>query len=305
MLYRCRGSGRALPWALVRCIQTLLTAALTAAGLLLLSAPAVAREVNVTLTARTAVVRPAAGVRTRAWTFDGRVPGPTIRVREGDQVAIKLRNADRMHLHSIDFHAAEVAPNVQFADVLPGRSRMIRFTARRPGVYMYHCGTGPVLEHIGMGMYGAIIVEPAAGRPPAREVVLVQSEFYGSLRRGWLTQTLGAMRSRAPRFVAFNGRAKHYVVRPIDVPVGRPVRIYLVDAGPTLDSAFHVVGEIFDSVQPDGNPTFALHSVSTWLVPAGGAAVFELTFDHPGRYPFVSHQFRWADKGALGFFRAR
>jgi len=270
-----------------------------------LAAPAAARDVQVTLTARTGVVRPADGVRMRAWTFNGRVPGPVIRVRQGDRVAITLRNADRMHLHSLDFHAAEVAPNVEFADVLPGRSRVIRFVARRPGVYMYHCGTGPVLEHIGMGMYGAIIVEPAAGRPPAREVVLVQSEFTGSVRRGWLRQTLRSMQTQAPRFVTFNGAAKRYVPRPIDVPVGRPVRIYLVDAGPTLDSAFHVVGEIFDSVQPDGNPTFALHSVSTWLVPAGGGAVFELTFDHPGRYPFVSHQFRWADAGALGIFRAR
>jgi len=282
-----------------------LIALASAAAALLLAAPAAARDVQVTLTARTGVVRPADGVRMRAWTFNGRVPGPVIRVREGDRVAITLRNADRMHLHSLDFHAAEVAPNVQFADVLPGRSRVIRFVARRPGVYMYHCGTGPVLEHIGMGMYGAIIVEPAAGRPPAREVVLVQSEFTGSVRRGWLNQTLRSMQTQAPRFVTFNGAAKRYVPRPIDVPVGRPVRIYLVDAGPTLDSAFHVVGEIFDSVQPDGNPAFALHSVSTWLVPAGGAAVFELTFDHPGRYPFVSHQFRWADAGAVGFFRAR
>ena len=282
-----------------------LIALASAAAALPLAAPAAARDVQVTLTARTGVVRPADGVRMRAWTFNGRVPGPVIRVRQGDRVAITLRNADRMHLHSLDFHAAEVAPNVEFADVLPGRSRVIRFVARRPGVYMYHCGTGPVLEHIGMGMYGAIIVEPAAGRPPAREVVLVQSEFTGSVRRGWLRQTLRSMQTQAPRFVTFNGAAKRYVPRPIDVPVGRPVRIYLVDAGPTLDSAFHVVGEIFDSVQPDGPPTFALHSVSTWLVPAGGGAVFELTFDHPGRYPFVSHQFRWADAGALGIFRAR
>lgn len=248
-----------------------LIALASAAAALPLAAPAAARDVQVTLTARTGVVRPADGVRMRAWTFNGRVPGPVIRVRQGDRVAITLRNADRMHLHSLDFHAAEVAPNVEFADVLPGRSRVIRFVARRPGVYMYHCGTGPVLEHIGMGMYGAIIVEPAAGRPPAREVVLVQSEFTGSVRRGWLRQTLRSMQTQAPRFVTFNGAAKRYVPRPIDVPVGRPVRIYLVDAGPTLDSAFHVVGEIFDSVQPDGNPTFALHSVSTWLVPAGAA----------------------------------
>ena len=282
-----------------------LIAVVSGAAALLSAAPAAARDVRVTLTARTGVVRPADGVRMRAWTFDGRVPGPVIRVREGDRVAITLRNADRMHLHSLDFHAAEVAPDVQFAEVLPGRSRVVRFVARRPGVYMYHCGTGPVLEHIGLGMYGAIVVEPAAGRPPAREVVLVQSEFTGSVRRGWLNQTLRSMQTQTPRFVAFNGAAKRYVRRPIRVPVGRPVRIYVVDAGPTLDRAFHVVGEIFDSVQPDGNPAFALHSVSTWLVPAGGAAVFELTFDHPGRYPFVSHQFRWADAGALGMFQAR
>ncbi len=276
----------------------LVLAALASAG------PAVARDVRVTLTARTATVRLADGVRMRAWTFSGRVPGPTIRVGEGDRVTITLRNADRMHVHSLDFHAAEVAPDVEFGDVLPGRSRVVRFVARRPGVFMYHCGSGPVLEHIGMGMYGAIVVEPAVVRSPAREVVLVQSEFTGPVRRGWLRPSYAAFQTQAPRIVAFNGRTARYVPHPIRVPVGRPVRIYLVDAGPTLDSAFHVVGEVFDSVQPDGNQAFALHSVSTQLVPAGGGAVFELTFDHAGRYPFVSHQFRWADAGAVGIFQA-
>jgi nitrite reductase (NO-forming) len=276
-----------------------------------LAAPAGAAVVPVKLTARMATVKVAPGVRMHAWTFNGRVPAPTIRVRQGDIVQITLRNAESPPghggngmWHSVDFHAARIAPNVGFAGVAPGKQRTFSFVAERPGVFMYHCGTAPMLLHVGMGMYGAIIVDPAEGRPPATEVTLVQSEFYGSVRRGVLTSTLQAMRRDVPRYVTFNGRAMRYIVRPIRVPVGQPVRIYLVDAGPSLDSDFHVVGTIFDTVQPDGNPANALHDVSTQLVPAGGGAVFELTFPQAGIYPFVTHSLRAADAGAMGRFVA-
>lgn len=293
---------------------TVLGRAVIAAGVAsaALAVPAGAAVVPVHLTARDALVRVAPGVRMHAWTFGGHVPGPTIRVREGDVVQVTLRNAAprRAHgghgiSHSVDFHAAELAPDVAFASVAPGKQHTFSFVAERPGVYLYHCGTAPMLEHIGMGMYGAIIVDPTEGRAPATEVTLVQSEFYGTISRGLLHSSLGAMRRQAPRVVAFNGRALRYATHPIAVPVGKPVRIYLVDAGPTLDSDFHVVGTIFDTVQPDGNPDNALHDVSTQLVPAGGGAVFELTFPEAGVYPFVTHAFRAADAGAMGRFTAR
>jgi nitrite reductase (NO-forming) len=273
--------------------------------------PSAADTVKVRLNARPAVVKVAPGVKMHAWTFNGTVPGPVIRVTEGDRVEVTLHNAHTRHahrrgmFHSVDFHAAEVAPNVGFADVAPGRTRTFSFVARRPGVYMYHCGTAPLLQHIGMGMYGMIIVDPLAGRPPAKEITLVQSEFYGRVRGGFLRPSLKAMRTQSPRFVAFNGRAQRYFRKPISVPVGEPVRIYLVDAGPTLDSDFHVVGAIFDSFQHDGNPAEALHDVSTQLVPSGGGGVFELTFPAAGAYPFVTHAVRWADAGAVGRFVAR
>jgi nitrite reductase (NO-forming) len=278
-----------------------LSAALIVSAAATLATPASAAVVQVHLTAREAVVHPAPNLRMRAWTFDGTVPGPVIRVREGDIVQVTLRNAGPRKdagghpgvWHSVDFHAAELAPDIGFAGVAPGKQRTFSFVASHPGVFLYHCGTAPMLMHVGMGMYGAIIVDPAQPLPPAREVVLVQSEFYGSVRRGVLTPTLAAMQHGAPRVVAFNGRAMRYASHPIHVPVGSPVRIYLVDAGPTLDSAFHVVGAIFD----DG--------ISTELVPPGGGAILDLSFPAKGTYPFVTHALRWADAGAMGRFVAR
>ncbi len=297
---------RSIGWKIAA--AALLAAGVTAAP----AAPAGAAVVPVKLTAKMATVKVAPGVRMHAWTFNGRVPAPTIRVRQGDVVQVTLRNAEhpRGHggngmWHSVDFHAARLAPNVGFAGVAPGRQRTFSFVADRAGVFLYHCGTAPMLLHVGMGMYGAIIVDPPEGRSPATEVTLVQSEFYGSVRAGRLTSSLPAMRRQAPRCVAFNGRALRYAARPIPVPVGEPVRIYLVDAGPSLDSAFHVVGTIFDTVQPDGVPGNALHDVSTHLVPAGGGAVFELLFPQAGVYPFVTHSLRAADAGAMGRFVAQ
>ncbi|MEZ5123633.1 MAG: multicopper oxidase domain-containing protein [Solirubrobacterales bacterium] len=288
-----------------------LSAAIVVACLAVVPA-ADAAVVPVQLTARMATVKVAPGVTMRAWTFDGAVPAPVIRVREGDIVQVTLRNAESPHghgghgmWHSVDFHAARVAPNVGFAGVAPGKQRTFSFTADRPGVFMYHCGTAPMLQHVGMGMYGAIIVDPAEGRAPATEVTLVQSELYGTVRGGRLRSSLNAMRADRPRYVVFNGVAMRYASQPIPVPVGTLVRIYLVDAGPSLDSDFHVVGTMFDTVQPDGNAENALHDVSTQHVPAGGGAVLELTFPEAGVYPFVTHALRDADAGAMGRFAAK
>ncbi|MFN8160535.1 MAG: multicopper oxidase domain-containing protein [Solirubrobacterales bacterium] len=297
-----RAVGRKAIVGLVAGVATLVTVAFPAAS--------AADVVHVRLDARPATVHVAAGVRMRAWTYNGTVPAPVIRVREGDTVEVTLHNSHHAGMghhgmaHSVDFHAAEIAPNLGFVSVAPGKTHTFSFVAKRPGVYMYHCGTPPMLQHIGRGMYGAIIVEPAEGRPPAREMVLVQSELYGPLDRGILRPSLAAMRTQLPRYVVFNGFAERYARHPIKVPVGKRVRIYLVDAGPTFESAFHVVGEIFDVAQHDGNPDEALHDVSTMAVPPGGGAVFELTFDEAGAYPFVTHAVRWADAGAMGRFLA-
>jgi len=280
----------------------LLAVALT--SLTVATGVASADTVEVHLVAKPATVTVAPGVKMRAWTFNGKVPGPVIRATEGDTVQVTLHNADSM-AHSIDLHAAQISPQTGFADVNPGETHTFSFVAARPGVFLYHCGTSPVLEHLGMGMYGAIVVDPIGGRVPARERVIVQSEFYGPVRHHVIRPSYRAMRTEDPTFAAFNGRAFRYRDNPIRATVGEPLRLYVVDAGPTLDSDFHVVGDIFDTVQPDGNPANTMTGVSTFGIPAGGGAMFELTLDEAGSYPFVTHSLRWADAGALGLIEAK
>lgn len=291
--------------------------------------------VPVTLEARQATINIAQGVRMRAWTFNGTVPGPVIRATEGDTIQVTLINADRGTparkvrvkrkvrkgkkprwrvkriravpgmRHSIDFHAAEIAPDQAFRSIPPGETHTFSFVARRAGVYVYHCGTAPMLQHMGMGMYGAIVIDPVTPRAPvAKEVTLVQSEFYGPVKNRKIHPTHRAMANQAPKYLAFNGQAGKYVRNPIKVPVGEPVRINLVDAGPNLFSAFHVVGSVFDRYEPDGNPDRFLTGVSTQTIAPGGAGVFELRFAEPGRYPFVSHAMRDMERGAMGIFEA-
>jgi len=274
---------------------------------LVLSAPADAATVKVALTARHRMVTLLPGVpglKFQAWTFNGRIPGPVVRARVGDTIEITLRNADPMHDHSVDFHASEVNPMAVMAAVKPGRTKTISFIAHRAGVFLYHCGTGPVLQHVGMGMYGMVIVDPPTPRPPAQEIMLVQSEFYGHVRKHVLNGTLKDMLTRQPAYTAFNGGPFRYMNTPINVSVGRPVRIYLVDAGPSLGSAFHIVGEIFDAVQPDGALPSLRNISSTWYVPSGGGAVFEVTFDQAGSYTFLTHELGVASLGAIGRFVA-
>ena len=167
----------------------------------------------------------APGVRYAAWTFGGRVPGPPIHIRQGDTVDFTLINRANIP-HSMDFHAAEIAPSKYYVNVLPNDSLHYRFVARVPGAFMYHCGTAPAAMHIANGMYGAIVVDPAKPRPRAREFVLVQSEFYLTPKAGADgTHSLDWQRllSMAPDHVVFNGRASQYATHPIDVrPWGAP-----------------------------------------------------------------------------------
>ena len=246
------------------------------------------------------------GVRYNAWTFGGGVPGPFLRVRQGDTLDFTLVNRAPMP-HSMDFHAAEIAPSKYYVNVMPGDSIHYQFVARVPGVFMYHCGTAPVAAHIANGMYGALIVDPATPRPAAREFVLVQSEFY-------LTpaDSAGHPRSldwpkvldQAPDYVVFNGRAAQYAKHPLPVRVGELVRLYVVNAGPNRFSSFHVVGGIFERAFLDGSSTSPLSGVQTVLVPVGGGAIFELRLRQAGTYPFVTHAFADATKGAVGVFEA-
>jgi nitrite reductase (NO-forming) len=248
----------------------------------------------------------APGVTYAAWTFGGTVPGPAQHVRQGDTVDFTLVNHANIP-HSMDFHAAEIAPSKYYVNVLPGDSLHYRFVARVPGAFMYHCGTAPVAMHIANGMYGALIVDPAVPRPKASEFVFVQSEFYltpkpaadGTQGLDW-QKLLG----QAPDHIVFNGRASQYAAHPIDVRPNELVRLYLVNAGPNRISSFHVVGGIFERVFEDGSQANPLIGVQTVNVPVGGGSIFELRLREPGDYPFVTHAFADATKGAVGVLRA-
>ncbi len=250
------------------------------------------------------------GVKYEGWTFGGTVPGPVIRVREGDLVRIKVVNKSPMP-HSIDFHSARIPANIAYRTFNPGDSISFEFVARDPGAYMVHCGTPPVTMHIMQGMYFAIIVDPRNGwgTKADKEFVLVQSEFYtmkDSTTGAVIPDWNGAMSKQATQ-VVFNGRAFQYKDNPINVDVGDRVRIFVVNAGPTFRSDFHVVGAVFDRVYADGNPANVMERVQTQSIPAGGGAVFETVFDADasgeGLYPFVTHSFADAEKGAVGIIK--
>jgi nitrite reductase (NO-forming) len=253
-----------------------------------------------------------AGVRYAGWTFGGTVPGPVIRVREGDLVRITLVNRAKGMPHSIDFHASRIPMNRAMKSIAPGDSLQFEFEAATPGVFMVHCGTAPVLMHIAQGMYLPIIVDPKGGWPDRadKEFVLVQSEFYpkpaaadGAPQEGdW-----AAMLENRAGYVVFNGRANQYTAAPLRVDPGDRVRLFVINAGPNRASAFHVVGTIFDAVYPGGQTNEVIHGVQTYQVPAGGGAVFETVFgkgrDAEGNYAFVTHVFADASRGAVGLIQ--
>jgi nitrite reductase (NO-forming) len=259
---------------------------------------------------KNAVIEIADGVKYQGWTFGGTVPGPVIHVKEGDHVRINVVNEADMP-HSIDFHSAQIAANVAYRMILPRDSISFEFVARDPGAFMVHCGTPPVTMHIMQGMYLPIIVDPKGGwgTKADKEFVIVQSEFYtrptadsSMVQADWDSE-----RAKQASYVVFNGRAGQYKAHPLKVDVGDRVRFYVVNAGPNFDSDFHLVGAIFDRVYPDGNPQHALEGVQTYPVPAGGGVVFEAVFDKDasgeGIYPFVTHSFADAEKGAVGMIQ--
>ena len=238
------------------------------------------------------------------------VPGPTMRVKVGDTLRVTFKNpATNVMPHSLDFHASMVAWNDEMRDINPGEELVYEFTASYAGVFMYHCGTAGALSHIMNGMYGMIIVEPEGGLALVdRELFLVQSEWYlgpqGELG-DYEKATAGAP---DPEFVTFNGIAAQYKDNPIQVEVGERIRVFVLDAGPNVDSSFHVVGTIFDEVIKEG-VALRRGNEGNWgaqavdLSPAQGAIV-EFSFAEDGLYPFVTHAFNYPDNGAVGLFQA-
>jgi nitrite reductase (NO-forming) len=252
----------------------------------------------------------AEGYSQMAWTFGGTVPGPVIRTRVGDTVRVHLTiSEDAAVPHSIDFHASQVAMNEKMRTINPGEDLIYEFTADYAGVWMYHCGTPPVLHHIANGMYGMVIVEPAEGLPPvAEEFAFVQSEWYLGPQGEISDITKASQGAPSPDLVLFNGVAHQYADNPIQIPTGEAVRLFVLNAGPSIDSAFHVVGTIFDTVIKEGyqlvsgNPgNYGAQVVD--LAPAQGA-IIEMKAAEDGRYAMVTHAFNFPGRGALGLFMA-
>jgi len=264
------------------------------------------RHQRIRLDVSNASVEISPGVNYPAWTFGGDVPGPMLRATVGDTVDFTLVNSANIP-HSMDFHAAEIAPDKFYVNVMPKDSIHYRFVARVAGVFMYHCGTAPVAAHIANGMYGAFIVDPATPRPAAKEFVLVQSEFYLTADTAGKPRALAWERllRRAPDFGDFNGRARQEAPHPIAGHPNDLVPLYLVNAGPNRVSSFHVVGGIFEKVFADGSSKPTYDGVQTVAVPVGGGAIFEIRLKEPGDYPFVTHAFADATKGAVGILRAQ
>jgi nitrite reductase (NO-forming) len=250
----------------------------------------------------------AEGFVVHAWTFGGTVPGPTLRVHLGDTVRVHLTNQTQMS-HSIDFHASQTAMNDQMVEIKPGETFTYTFTADYAGVWMYHCGTAPALHHIANGMFGMVIVEPKGGLPKVdQEVAFVQSEWYLGAQKQPVDYGKANAAAPAPDFVVFNGVANQYKDNPIQVTTKGRVRVFVLDAGPNIDSSYHVVGTIFDTVVKEGI-VLTRGNAQGWgsqavdLAPAQGAIV-EFSPQEDGMYPMVTHAFNFVGKGAIGIFMA-
>lgn len=245
------------------------------------------------------------------WTFGGTVPGPMVRVREGDTVELTLSNsAESANIHSIDLHAVNGPGGGAVAtQVPPGDSRSFSFTPLNPGVYVYHCATPHIPSHIANGMYGLVVVEPEGGLPPVdRELYVMQGEIYTAEDRGaagLVTYDGDKMIAEDPTYVVFNGGVAALTGdAAMTANVGERVRLFVGNGGPNLTSSFHVIGEVFDSVAVEGG-SLINRDVQTTLIPAGGATWVEFTIDQPGDYLLVDHAItRSIDKGALAIISA-
>ncbi len=246
----------------------------------------------------------APGVKQKMWTFDDQVPGPVLRGKVGDTFEITLINDGSLG-HSIDFHASKVAWNIEMRTIDPGKELLYTFVAGHSGIFMYHCGTPPTLHHIGNGMYGAIIIDPPDLAPVDHEFVMVQSELYTAPKGD--VASLDKMLADKWDAIVFNGYPNQYLHRPIRVEPGQRIRVWVLDVGPSENSSFHIVGTIFDTTYKEGayllRPGGQGGSQALDLQPAQGGFV-EFDFAVPGLYPFVTHKFSNASKGALGLFQA-
>lgn len=295
-------------------------------------------------------VEVAPGVRYKAWTFGGAVPGPVLHVREGDKINFTMKN--RSHekvsvsqpakggamfleqlqqenlqnpeaviqpmMHSMDFHSGTVAADDKWQNVPPGMTIEFEWIANYPGVYIYHCGTPPVLQHMSMGQYGVVIVSPKEGYPTDdqvdKEFAVIQSEFYlkqsaaiadsnlfePSRKSSLYELDYDAAMNKQPSIVAFNGHQNALMENPLMVEKGDRVRLYMLNVGPTDVASTHVIGAIFDRVWYEGNLENEWRGMQTVLLGASNGAVMEFIVPEEGHYVLVDHEMADAEKGAKG-----
>jgi nitrite reductase (NO-forming) len=275
--------------------------------------------VRVQLTAQEVVapLDPATGISYHYWTYNGKVPGPMLRVRVGDTVEVTLNNNPDNHLaHSLDFHAATgPGGGMGLSEIPPAQhgalswGRTFTFVATTPGLFVYHCGTAMAAEHIANGMYGMILVEPAGGLPKVdKEYYVMQGEIYTSQpgKKGDVLSVDDAkILAETPQYFVFNGAIGALTAQfPLTAAVGQSVRIFFGNAGPNATSSPHVIGQIFTKYYAYGSlETPPAVGVQTATVPPGSAAIIELKEKMPGDYAFVDHALARVPKGLAATIR--
>jgi nitrite reductase (NO-forming) len=242
------------------------------------------------------------------WTFNGKVPGPFLRVRVGDTVDVRLKNSsDSAMVHSVDFHAASgPGGGAAATQTNPGDEKSVKFKALVPGLFVYHCATPMVAHHIANGMYGLILVEPEAGLPPVdREFYVMQGEIYTEAafgQRGSQEFDVEKLLAERPEYFVFNGSVGALSkLHPLEAKVGETIRIFFGVGGPNFTSSFHVIGEIFDRVYNLGGVlSEPLKGIQTVSVPPGGAVITEIKLQVPGNYLLVDHALSRLERGLVG-----
>jgi nitrite reductase (NO-forming) len=265
--------------------------------------------VKIELTAKEVISEIAPGVYQNYWTFDSQVPGPFLRVREGDTVELTLHNdPTSLHAHSIDLHAVTGPGGGAVSTMVePGESKTFTFKALHPGIFVYHCAHANVAVHMSHGMYGMILVEPKQGLEKVdHEYYVMQGELYttGALgKKGLQIFDTEAEMAGNPQYIVFNGRTGA-LTQNMTAKTGEKIRIFFGNGGVNLISSFHLIGEIFDKVYREGDlKSSPAQSVQTTLVPAGGATMVELKLDVPGNYILVDHALSRMDRGAWGILK--
>ncbi|SFG43637.1 dissimilatory nitrite reductase (NO-forming), copper type apoprotein [Duganella sp. CF458] len=249
------------------------------------------------------------GTTYKYWTFNNKIPGPFIRVRVGDTVNVDMSNAKDSHMiHSVDFHAVTgPGGGAAVTQAAPGSTKSFTFKAINPGLYVYHCATPMVAQHISNGMYGMILVEPEGGLPKVdKEFYVMQGELYTAQKHGTPGEaefSLDKLLAEQPEHLMFNGTHDALTkTHRMESKVGETVRIFFGVGGPNATSSFHVIGEVFDRVYNLGDLTSPpLQNVQTTTVAPGGATMVEFKTEVPGRFILVDHALSRMEKGLVGF----